>query len=322
MLNLVAIALASGLALAAATYLLRTKWTALPRWLRWLLAASSAALALLWLLLSYAFLIEPEMLVVRRVDIVSANWHGAPLTIAVIADTHVGGPHVDAARMGRVVRRINALRPDLVVMLGDYVYGHAPEGERSPAENQEVAGGIATMAAVNARYGVVAVLGNHDGWYGRETITTALQSAGAAALWNRNIAIHRSGGTIVLAGLADAWTGHPDFAQALDGAPPSADTIVLSHNPDPFVNMPPGPALMLAAHTHCGQVTIPFVGRPFLPIHHKQFACGRVDRRGQTLYVNGGIGTSIVNARFLNPPEITLITIRSGTMDLLAPTAH
>jgi len=269
-------------------------------------------LALLWLLGAYAFLVEPESLVVRRVEIVSAHWHGAPLTIAAIGDTHVGGPHMDAARMGRVVRRINALRPDLVVMLGDYVYGHETEAQRSPAANQEILGGIATMAAVSSRYGVVAVIGNHDSWYGRETIITALQNAGAAALWNRNITIHRSGGEIVVAGIADAWTGHPDFSEALDGAPAGADTIVLSHNPDPFAHVPAGPALMLAAHTHCGQVTIPFVGRPFLPIHHKEFACGRVDHNGQSLYVTAGVGTSIVPARFLNPPEITLLTIRAA----------
>jgi predicted MPP superfamily phosphohydrolase len=321
MLNLVGVSIVSGLVLAAAAYVLRRKWAALAAWLRWLLAVSLGVLALLWLLVSYAFLVEPESLVVRRVEIVSANWHGAPLTIAAIGDTHVGGPHMNAARMGRVVRRINALHPDLAVMLGDYVYGHEREAQRSPADNQEIVGGIATIAAVNSRYGVVAVIGNHDSWYGRETITTALQSAGAAALWNRNVTIHRSGGEIVIAGIADAWTGHPDFSEALDGAPPDADTIVLSHNPDPFARMPPGLTLMLAAHTHCGQVTIPFVGRPFLPIHHKEFACGRVDHHGQTLYVTAGVGTSIVPARFLNPPEITFITIRSGSQGFVpAPT--
>ena len=322
MLSIVAVVTLSGVVLAAAAYFLRTKWKALADWLRWLLAVPLGVLALLWLLVAYAFLVEPGSLVVRRVEIVSANWHGAPLTIAAIGDTHIGGPHMDAARMGRVVRRINALHPDLVVMLGDYVYGGPPEANRSPAANQEILGGIATMAAVNSRYGVVAVIGNHDSWYGRETITTALQSAGAAALWNRNVTIHRSGGEIVIAGLADAWTGDPDFAAALDGASPGADTIVLSHNPDPFARIPAGPALMLAGHTHCGQVTIPFVGRPFLPIHHKEFACGRVDRNGQTLYVTAGVGASIVPARFLNPPEIALITIRSGGMYPPAPTTN
>lgn len=312
MLQIAAIATLSGVVLAAAAYVLRTKWSVLAGWLRRLLAASLGLLALLWLLAAYAFLIEPESLLVRRVAIVSGNWRGAPLTIAAIGDTHIGAPHMDAARMGRIVRRINALHPDLVVMLGGYVAGHAPEALRSPSQNQDILGAIATMAAVNSRYGVVAVIGNHDSWYGRETITTALQNAGAAALWNRNIAIHRSGGEIVIAGLADEWTGDPNFDEALDGAPPGADAIVLSHNPDPFAHMPPGPALMLAAHTLCGQVTIPFLGRPLLDIAHKQFACGRVDRNGQTLYVTAGIGAGGAPLRFLNPPEITLVTIRGA----------
>jgi hypothetical protein len=282
----------------------------LPSWARWGAAAFWALIGLAYLLVVYAALIEPETLVVRRVEIVSENWHGAPLTIAAIGDTHVGGPHMDAARMARVVRRINALHPDLVVLLGDYAYGHEPETSRTPAARQEIIGALATAAAFDARYGVVAVLGNHDGWYGRQSITTALQNAGAAALWNRNIVIHRSGGEIVVAGLADAWTGHPDFAEALDGAPPGDDTIVLSHNPDPFAQMPPGIALMLAAHTHCGQVTIPFIGRPFLPIHHKEYACHLVEQRGEALYVTAGVGTSIAPVRFLNPPEISLITVR------------
>ena len=312
MLQLAAFTIASGFVLAAAAYWLRRTWAGLAGRLRWPLGVALGLLTLIWLLGAYSFLIEPESLVVRRVEIVSANWHGAPLTIAAIGDTHVGGPHVDAARMGRIVRRINELHPDLVVMLGDYVAGPVPEAHRSPSENQDILGGIATMAAINSRYGIVAIIGNHDSWYGRQTITTALQNAGAAALWNRNIAIHRSGGMIVIVGLADKWTGDPDFGEALDGAPPGADVIVLSHNPDPFAHMPPGPALMLAAHTHCGQVTIPFVGRPFLPIRHKEFACGRVDRNGQTLYVTAGIGTSGPPLRFLNPPEITLLTIRAS----------
>ncbi len=314
MFPLVAASVLSGLALATCAYVLRTKWTALASWLRWPCASALAAFVLAWLLCSYAFLIEPEMLIVRRVEIASGAWHGPPLMIAAIGDTHVGGPHMDAARMGRVVARINALHPDIVVALGDYVYGRAPETARSAGENQEVVGAIATLAVINSRYGVVAVIGNHDSWYGRETITTALQNAGAAALWNRNITIHRAGGAIVIAGLADAWTGHADFSEALDGAPPGADTIVLSHNPDPFAAIPPGPALMLAGHTHCGQVTLPFVGRAFLPIRHREFACGRVDRHGQTLYVTAGLGTSMAPARFLNPPEITLVTIRSAAL--------
>ncbi|MGD9979206.1 MAG: metallophosphoesterase [Hyphomonadaceae bacterium] len=304
---------ALGLPVLVLAYLwLFKRWERTGRRARWIMLALLALLETGYWLNIYAWFIEPNVLVVRRVEIVSENWRGAPLTIAAIGDTHVGGPHVDAARMGRIVARINELRPELVVLLGDYVNGHAAEAERTPAENQDIVGGIATFAALRARYGVVAVIGNHDVWYDRTTVTTALQDAGAAALWNRHIAIRRSGGVIVVAGLEDDLTGNPDFTAALDGAPAGADTIVISHSPDPFVDMPAGAALMIASHGHCGQVTIPLIGRPILPLRNKRFGCGLIEEDGKQLYVTAGIGTSIAPLRFLNPPEIVLIALQSA----------
>jgi predicted MPP superfamily phosphohydrolase len=288
------------------------RWAKFSPRLRWGLFALIGVFEVAIWLNAYAWFIEPNRLVVRRVEIVSEDWRGAPLTLAVLSDTHVGSPHVDAARMGRIVRRVNALRPELVVLLGDYVAGHAPEAEHSPAENQDILGGVATFAALRPRYGTVAVLGNHDSWYNRTSVMTALQDAGVNALWNRHVVIRRSGGPIVLAGIADAWTGEPSFTDALDGAPEDADTIVLSHSPDPFAEMPRGPALMLAGHGHCGQVTIPLIGRPIVPLRNKRYACGLIEENGARMYVTAGIGTSIAPVRFLNPPEIVLITLRSA----------
>jgi predicted MPP superfamily phosphohydrolase len=286
------------------------RWDALSPRRKWALFALIALFETAYWLNIYAWLVEPNLLVVRRVEIVSEDWRGAPLTIAAIGDTHVGSPHVDAARMGRIVARVNELRPELVVLLGDYAGRHASEAERSGREQQEVLGGIGTFGALTARYGAVAVIGNHDSWYGRQSITTALQDAGVAALWNRHIVIRRSGGPVVIAGLADEDTGDPDFAAALDGAPAGADTIVLSHSPDPFAEMPEGPALMLAGHGHCGQVTIPLIGRPILPLRNPRYGCHLIEENGERMYVTAGIGTSILPVRFLNPPEIVLITIR------------
>lgn len=300
-----------GLALIAwAAVRLMRRWDAMPARGRWTLFVVIALFETAYWLNVYAWLIEPRLLIVRRVEIVSADWRGAPLTIAALGDTHVGSPHVDAARMGRIVARANELRPDIVLLLGDYVGGHAPEAERSPAEQQDILGGVATFAALNARYGAVAVLGNHDSWYNRQSITTALQDAGVAALWNRHVVIRRSGGPVVIAGVADDTTGAPDFAAALDGAPDDADTIVLSHSPDTFPGMPAGAALMLASHGHCGQVTVPLLGRPIVPLRNERYACGLIEENGRTMYVSAGIGTSILPVRFLNPPEIVLITLR------------
>ena len=285
---------------------------------RWVAGAGLALFAIAYLLNVYAWLIEPNMLVVRRVEIVSTEWHGAPIFIAALGDTHVASPHVDAARMGRIVRRVNALHPDLVVLLGDYAGSHEPEAQRTGLAQSEVLGGIATFAAFNAPFGVVGVLGNHDSWYGRQTIARAMEEAGVATLWNRNVVIARRDGSFVVVGLADEDTGDPDLAAALDGAP-RRDTIVISHSPDPFAEAEAGSALMLAGHGHCGQVTIPFIGRPILPLRNKRFACHLTRENGKIIYVTAGIGTSILPVRFLNPPEIVLITLRSGDANNMLP---
>jgi predicted MPP superfamily phosphohydrolase len=304
---------ALGLALVVwACWRLVANWESWTPRKRWLAVAVIALFETAYWLNVYAWFIEPNLLVVRRVEIVSEDWRGAPLTIAAIGDTHVGSPHVTVARMERIVRRVNRLRPDLVVLLGDYAGSHEPQAQRTGLEQGKVAGGVATFAALSAPLGVVAVLGNHDVWYSRPTVTQALEEAGVAALWNRHVVIARDSGAVVIAGLADESTGDPNFAAALDGAPPRADTIVLSHSPDPFPDMPRGPALMLAGHGHCGQVTIPFIGRPITPLRNARFACHLIEEDGRRMYVSAGIGTSIIPVRFLNPPEIVLITMRGA----------
>src|SRR5690349_16066972 len=99
--------------LALATVWLVRKWRTLSPRKRWIAFAAIAFVETGYWLNIYAWFIEPNTLVVRHVEIVSDDWRGAPLTIAAISDVHVGGPHVDAARMGRIVQRLNELRPEL-----------------------------------------------------------------------------------------------------------------------------------------------------------------------------------------------------------------
>lgn len=318
-----ALQIAMGVAVAGlafmgwAGWVLARRWRSLSTRARWICVAACTLFEAIYWLNVYAWFIEPRMLVVQRVEIVSDRWRGAPVTLALLSDTHVPGPHMSVARMGDIVARTNRLHPDLVVLLGDYVGGRGAEGERSQEVRNEVTAGIATFAGLTAPLGAVAVLGNRDNLYGRASITRALEEAGVAVLWDRNVVISRPGGDIVIVGLADDVTADPSYARAVDGAPSGADTILLTHTPDAFSEVPPGPALLLAGHTHCGQVTIPLLGRPFLPVWQKQFACHHVDDSSREMYITGGVGTSSWPVRFLNPPEIVLIKLRGvNSIDL------
>jgi predicted MPP superfamily phosphohydrolase len=124
--------------------------------------AIAMPVVLAWSLGVWAFLVEPAGLTVRHVTIESAEWRGPPLRIGLISDTHVAAPHTDPDRVHRVVATMNAERPDMVVLLGDYVGSHEPAAERSAAQRAEVFEGIAAFGALYSPLGTYGVLGNHD----------------------------------------------------------------------------------------------------------------------------------------------------------------
>lgn len=282
-------------------------------WSRRKRIVSGAALALLafaWATGVYAWLIEPRTLMVRRVEVVSEHWAGAPLTIGVIADTHVPGPHMDAARVAAVVDALNRNEPDIVVLLGDYVGEGARRVDRSPRIYAAMRAGIAKFSELEAPLGVVGVLGNRDRTFDRGAITQALSAAGVIIVHGGSVTISRPAGDFTIVGLTGEIHGREDVRAAFAAAP-AGDRFVISHSPEPFPDVPSDVALMLAGHTHCGQVSIPFFGRPVTHIRDSQrYACHRFDANGRALYTTAGVGTSGLPLRFLNPPEIVMLTIR------------
>ena len=268
-----------------------------------------------WVLGVWAFLVEPATLTVRHVTVESAQWHGPPLRIGVISDTHVAAPHTDVRRVERLVQRMNAEHPDVVMLLGDYAGGHEPAAIRVRPEQSEILKGVEAFRGLHAPLGVHAVLGNHDSWYDDAAIASALGRAGSTVLENRAERIERSGGAFWIAGLADMDSKRlkPDVMAALAGTD-AAPVIVLTHWPDPFIDVPPRVALTLAGHTHCGQVNLPILGRPILPSPASyRWPCGLYDEGGRKLFVTGGVGVSILPARFRAPPEIVILTLTSPT---------
>jgi len=280
------------------------------------LAAGLGVIAALgWGLGVQAFFIEPATLTVRHVTVESATWRGPPLRIGVISDTHVAAPHTDVARIERLVARMNGQRPDVVVLLGDYAGGHEPAAMRARPEQSEILRGVEAFRGLSAPLGVHGVLGNHDSWYDDAAISAALTRAGVTVLDNRAERISRPGGAFWLAGLADMHSPRepPLVSATLRQVADDAPVVVLTHWPDPFVEVPDRVALTLAGHTHCGQVKLPVLGRL---VHasrmSKRWACGLYDEGGRKLFVTGGVGVSILPVRFRAPPEIVIVTLRAA----------
>jgi len=249
----------------------------------------------------WAFVVEPSMLVVRRVTIEIPQWRGAPLTLAVASDLHVGSPWCRIGKLRRVVRALNDAHADAVILLGDYVVQDVIGGTFIPPER--------IAAELRALRGpVLAVIGNHDDWYDGAAVTAALQRAGITVL--RDESVDR--GAYVVAGITDAWTGRHDIARALAGVRADAPVILLTHNPDVFPQVPPRVALTLAGHTHGGQVNLPLLGRLIVPSRYgSRYAAGHVVEDGRHLFVTTGVGTSIIPVRFRVRPEVVILTIRS-----------
>lgn len=286
-----------------------------------------AGIALSLLALAYGYFIEPHRLVVNETELKIAGLDPAfdGLRIVAVADIHAGSHGVDAARMREVVDEINAQNADVVVMLGDFV-SQLNDGKpiRERPLKMPVESLTEGLAGIRAKYGVYAVLGNHDGWYDNTSVAEALRLAGILVLENEVAFIERGGRKLRLFGMRDhlhmgTWaTFDQDMRRAVASYERNGDIIVLQHSPDvfPVINafktFGDDFKLMIAGHTHGGQVRFPVLGTPIVPSAFGQkYAAGHVRENGKDLFVTTGIGTSLLPFRFLVPPEIAVLTLRS-----------
>ena len=255
-------------------------------------------------LTGYAYWTAVSDPVQRDAHIAVADWpEGAgPLRIILISDIHVAGPDMPPARLDGIVTRINALEPDLVLIAGDFVSDKILSTYRYTADEA-----VAPLAELQADYGVFAVLGNHDHWRDADAFRTALPDGGITLLDNQAVAA----GPVVLVGIGDEFTGHADVSAAMaEAAKMAGPIVVLSHNPDIVPDLPNPVALVAAGHTHCGQISLPIIGRLATASRYgERFACGQIDDAGQTVIVTAGLGTSILPIRLGVPPDFWVIEL-------------
>jgi predicted MPP superfamily phosphohydrolase len=270
---------------------------------------AAAALAAGAGLAAWAGWFEPRRLVVRDVELELPHWPREldGLRAGVLSDLHAGVPHVGRGAVARAVAQLNACEPDVHLLLGDYL--DASQALRRNLKAEVVAD---ELARLRAPLGVLAVIGNHDWRNSGDRMWRALDARGITVLEDRAVELRAAGGAFWVVGLADLRYRTPDVLDALREVPPGAPVIALSHDPDLFPRIPNHVALTLAGHTHGGQVAIPFLRRPMLPSYYgERYARGHIVEDGRHLLVTSGVGTSGAPVRFLAPPEVVHLTLRS-----------
>jgi hypothetical protein len=235
------------------------------------------------------------------------SFHG--YRIAQLSDIHLD-EYTEPFFLERVVRSVNALAPHLVLLTGDFI---------THGSLTFIAGGHAIRRCAEILTGLTAplryaALGNHDVAFNSATVVHTLTTHGTPVLVNQYLPIERNGDRLWLSGVDDPGTGQPDLDLALP-VKPDGPVILMVHEPDyadKVVAHPRGPLvdLMLAGHSHGGQIRLPFLGPLILPPMGEKYPEGLYRFNQMQLYVNRGIGTVGLPFRLNCPPEITLITLQ------------
>jgi len=173
----------------------------------------------------------------------------------------------------------------------------------------------AALSLLRPRDAAFAVLGNHDTWLGPTLVRETLVEHGLRVLVNEHAAISRGGYSIYIAGVGNtAYSDRDDLPVTLRGIPEGGIVVLLSHAPNIVLRpLAPRAALILAGHTHGGQLVLPLVGPLYVPSSlGRRYAAGLFGRPGGWLFINRGLGEMFPPVRLLCPPEIALVTLRAA----------
>ena len=225
------------------------------------------------------------------------------LKVAFLTDIH-HGPYVSLDYVNSIVRTTQTLRPDLILLGGDY----------SSKEAKYIRPCFDVLAGLKAPLGVFGVLGNHDYWHGLGETREGMNAAKIGELTNGGVWLERGNTRIRVCGVDDVWAGKPDALGALGDSSASDAVLLVSHNPDFAETLKDSRAgLILSGHTHGGQVCVPGYGAPIVPSRYGQkYLKGYVEAPATHVYVSRGLGTVSPPMRFDSRPELTLLTLTRG----------
>lgn len=231
--------------------------------------------------------------------------------IAQISDIHLD-EFTEPSFLERVVKHINTLAADMVLLTGDFI----TKGSLTFIAEQHAAHRCAEILSTLTCPLRYACLGNHDVSVSAPLVIESLTSNGIPVLVDQHVPIERNGARFWLAGVNDPGTTNPRLDLAVPPLP-DGPVILMAHEPDyadAVLQHPRGPLvdLILAGHTHGGQIRLPFLGALVLPPMGKNYVEGHFQFGKMQLYVNRGIGTVGIPFRLNCPPEITVITLQSA----------
>lgn len=247
--------------------------------------------------------------VVEHLTITSAKLApgSEPITIALVADIHMAGPDMPPERVERIVALTNTLEPDIIAVAGDLV-----SEKRTGTRHYEPHQVIEPLGKLRAKDSVILVPGNHDHWYGWSELARELGRFPHITVMQNTAGQF---GQLAIGGMDDDFTGNDDLTATLSAMEGLAGPrVMLTHTPDLFPEMPNDISLIMAGHTHCGQLRYPWGGSPVqMSEYGEKYACGVVKENGKTLVTSAGLGTSVLPVRFLTHPELWLIEIRPAS---------
>lgn len=296
------------------------------------LLIGGAAAGVLGATAAYAFDIEPlHRLVVTRYAPNLPRWADGPaLRIAVLADFHVCEPFMPFDRVAEIIDTANALKPDLILMLGDYPAGRVAWRKLPLSDFARLAEGL------KAPLGVVSILGNHDWWDdpvvqrargGVPKVRRLLEARSIPVLENATLRLEKDGQPFWLAGLGDQESfygsegGVDDLPGTLRQVTDDAPVLLLAHEPKIFPRVPARVALTLSGHTHGGQVRLfghsPAVRR----VRGYDLSYGHCVIGDRHLIISGGFGVSRLPVRCGVPPEIVLVDLAPSSSPPSPPRA-
>lgn len=281
-----------------------------PVW-RWLLFAIGVLVTMLAILILVGMSNARSKPVMRQttIHIPGLPSGSLPMKVALLADIHLGNRGMTPDRLVEIVDQVNTSHPDLILLAGDFIIGHDAQGAAERA-----AGLSQPLAHLRAPLGVVAVLGNHDQWTAPGAVRAALNRAGIVVLENQ--AVRR--GPFAVVGIGDRFSGHDDDSSSLVAASNIGGvSIVLTHSPDVVPDLPASLPLVLAGHTHCGQVVLPWIGPLIMrapkdhwrQLYNPRYRCGIVRDGARTTIVTAGVGSGTSPIRLGAMPDWWLITL-------------